>query len=180
VVLRSPKAQAYSAPEVTSLRDIREKYAEVFGAEAVLPVAETEIGKLGCLVESEVMVPEAARLVASKGAEIIVHPTLERVEQHSPQAAMKQAAAYANGLYIVSAAAASEDLPAGSGQWRWIGGTSMIVGPDGAIDASLGKQAEGLLVGTIDPNRLDTARKEQARETTPAGVLYRELYAGLA
>lgn len=107
LVLRSPKAQAFSAPETTALRDMIAEYEAAFGVGSVLPVAATELGRIGCLVESELFVPEAARLLRAKGAEIIVHPTVEdaRSEERAPTLALKQAVAFATGVYWLSAAA---------------------------------------------------------------------------
>lgn len=177
LVLRSPKAQAYSAPEVTALRDIYEEYRAVFGPDSVLPVAETEIGGIGCLVESELLVPEATRRLRRAGAEIVVHPSLERQPAEGPPyTAMRRAVAYANGVYVLSATTAREvrsDDPAGT---PWWGARSLVVGPDGRIDASVGARGEGVVVATIDPARLAEARERQARTTEPADVLYRGLY----
>ena len=177
LVLRAPKAQAYSAPEITSLRDIYEEYRGIFGPDSVLPVAQTEIGAIGCLVESELLVPEAARRLRRSGAEIIVHPSLERSpDVGPPYTAMRQAVAYANGVYVLSATTSREvraDDPLGS---QWWGASSLVVGPDGRIDASVGPRGEGVAVATIDPVRLAESRERQARTTEPADILYREIY----
>ena len=66
LVLRSPKAQAQSAPEVAYLRDIAADYRRVFGPDSIMPVADTPLGRLACLVEGELEVLEAARLLATK------------------------------------------------------------------------------------------------------------------
>lgn len=177
LVLRSPKAQAYSAPEVTSLRDIYDEYRAVFGPDSVLAVAHTEIGALGCLVESELLVPEATRRLRRSGAEIVVHPSLERSpEEGPPYTAMRQAVAYANGVYVLSATTSREVHPSDPIASPWWGASSMAVGPDGRIDAAIGPRAEGVVVATVDPVRLATAREQQARTTEPADVLYRGLY----
>lgn len=57
--------------------DIWDRYVEKFGtdpkrlAEAIFPVTETEIGKIGTLICAEGSFPEAARALALNGAEII-------------------------------------------------------------------------------------------------------------
>ena len=177
LVLRSPKAQAYSAPEVTALRDIYEEYRAIFGADAVLPVAQTEIGAIGCLVESELLVPEATRRLRRSGAEIVVHPSLERQpDEGPPYTAMRQAVAYANGVYVLSATTAREvrsDDPVGT---PWWGARSVVVGPEGRIDAAVGPRGAGGVAASIGRGRLAEARERQARTTEPADVLYRGLY----
>ena len=39
-----------------------------------LPVADTPVGRVGLLVGDEIWVPEAARVLAVRGAEVICHP----------------------------------------------------------------------------------------------------------
>ncbi|MCS6801891.1 MAG: nitrilase-related carbon-nitrogen hydrolase [Chloroflexota bacterium] len=175
LVLRSPKAQAFSAPETTALRDMIEEYEAAFGAGSVLPVATTELGTVGCLVEAEIAVPEAARLLRAKGADLIVHPTVEQASgpARPPMQALKQAVAFAAGVYLLSAAASRivgypDEAPT-------LGAYSMIVGPDGAIEASVGPR-DGIATAMIDPDRLAEARRRAERSTTPATALYREVY----
>ena len=175
LVLRSPKAQAFSAPETTALRDMIEEYEATFGPGSVLPVAKTELGTFGCLVESELYVPEAARLLRSKGAEIIVHPTVERGDgaERVPTLALKQAVAFANGVYWLSAAAARivgfPDEP------PTLGATSVIIGPDGAIEAQVGP-SDGVATALVDPDHLAHVRQRYKRSTEPAAALYRHVY----
>ncbi len=46
-----------------------------------LPVFDTALGRLGCLVGSEIWVPEAFRVLALRGAELVLHPcSWDRVE----------------------------------------------------------------------------------------------------
>jgi len=173
LVLRSPKAQAYSAPDVTSLRDIVPEYSRAFGPDAILPVVQTPIGKLGCLVEAEVEVLEAARLLASKGAEIIVHPSVERDEV--PWAAVKQATAYESHVYLLTATT-SRNIMASDPAGQWAAGASTIIGPDGRILASIGGRDEGSAAAAIELGAIEASRRQFGKSTNPAGVLYQGLY----
>ncbi len=173
LVLRSPKAQAYSAPDVTSLRDIVNEYTEIFGDDSIFPVVDTPIGKIGCLVEGEVEVMEAARFVASKGAEIIVHPSLE--SDDVPWSAIKQATAYQCHVFLLTGTVSRNIGVDGSGA-LWRGGASTIIGPDGAILASMGGQVEGIAIADIDLNTIEEARLKTRGATRPAGVLYKDMY----
>jgi predicted amidohydrolase len=173
LVLRSPKAQAYSAPDVTSLRDIPAQYQRAFGRDAILPVVQTPIGRIGCVVEAEAEVMETARLLVSKGAQIIVHPSAEHDDV--PWLALKQATAYECHVFLLTATTSRNVFtsdPAG----KWAGGASTIVGPDGRVLASLGAHDEGAASGDIDLAAIDAARSKYGTVTNPAGVLYRELY----
>ena len=82
------------------MRDFSKEYEEAIGPGSVLPVTDTELGKIACLVERDLM-PEAMRIVAAKGAEIVIQPTFEGAgsggKVHNrwlPYAAIKQCLAY--------------------------------------------------------------------------------------
>jgi predicted amidohydrolase len=174
LVLRSPKTQAKSAPEISYLRDVREDYKRAFGPDSILPVARTPIGTLGCYIESEAIVPEAARLLASRGAQIIVHPSLE--DDETPWQAMKQAIGYQCGVYVVSGTT-SRNVSPKEPNGGWCGGASTIVGPDGAVIASMGGHEEGHVTGMIDLAAATAAKAANVSRITPAWGLYKELYA---
>jgi predicted amidohydrolase len=175
LVLRSPKAQAFSAVGTTPLHAMVEEYESAFGPGSILPTVATELGVLGCILERDLYVPETARVLRSKGAEIIVHPTIEHdAAPHVSPLAMKQTVAFATGTYWLSSTAAG--LTGYLADGEWYGGTSSIVGPDGIVDAVLQGRAEGVLVGAIDPDRLRRTRAAQARSNDPVATLFRDLY----
>ncbi len=174
LVLRSPKSQAQSAPEVSYLRDIAADYRGIFGADSIMPVASTPIGRLACLVEAEAEVLEASRLLASKGAQVILHTSLE--SDDIPWLALKQAIGFQCHVYLVTGTTSrfvQADKPAAD----WSGGTATIVGPDGSVLASRGGRDEGSAAADIDLAKIDAARKQFGRNTTPAWNLYQNLYA---
>jgi predicted amidohydrolase len=179
LVLRNPKTQAPTSPGVTLLRDNLDEYRAVFGADAVLPVAATPIGTLGILVEGEYLVPETVRTLASKGAEVILHPTAHHAEPgRPPTPAIQQAHAYVNAVYWVSGCISREviQLESGPAQYQY-GGGAVACGPDGAILAQMGTRHEGYALAPIDLEHLRRVRPEQAGHTKPAAGLYRDLYA---
>lgn len=90
-------------------------YLDHYGLAHVLPVASTPIGMLGAIASEEVLYPEIARLLALRGAEVLLHGT---GEIGSPRATPKEicrlARAVENSAYLVSANAAalvSGDVP---------------------------------------------------------------------
>jgi predicted amidohydrolase len=175
LVLRSPKAQAFSAPETTALHDMFDEYESAIGPGSVLPVAKTELGIFGCLVEAEMYVPETVRVLRSKGAEIVVHPTGERGEiGRVDPAAFKQTAALANGVYWLSANRSR--VLQRDADFEYMGGNSAIIGPDGHVDAMAGGHGDGVIVGRIDPERIRESREKYARWVKPDAILYRDLY----
>jgi predicted amidohydrolase len=175
LVLRSPMAQAFSAPETTALRDMFEEYEAAFGARSVQPVARTELGTIGCLIQAEQFVPEAARVLRAKGAEIIVHPNIEFANPGRVDSlAVRQTLALTSGVYFLSAAT-SRVIGYGE-EAVFLGGRSAIIGPEGYVDAVGGPACDAVLVGTIDPERLRAVREKFARITEPAARLFRDLY----
>lgn len=84
--------------------DVWDKYLDIYGLEAVFPVAATPIGKLAAIASEEILYPEIARAHAIRGAEVFLHSTSEVA---SPNLTIKQIARRARALenlaYVVSA-----------------------------------------------------------------------------
>lgn len=84
--------------------DVWDQYLDIYGYDAVFPVADTEIGKIGSIASEEILYPEIARMHAMKGAEILLHPTSE---VGSPAMTVKDVAKRARAIesmaYVVSA-----------------------------------------------------------------------------
>ncbi|MBY9066954.1 nitrilase [Hyphomonas sp. WL0036] len=88
--------------------DVWDKYLDIYGADAVFPVVETEIGALATIASEEILYPEIARMHAFKGAEILLHPTSEVGSPSlTPKHIAKKARAIENIAYVVSANSAS-------------------------------------------------------------------------
>ncbi len=175
LVLRSPKSQAQSAPEVSYLRDFPDEYMKIFGPDSILPVVQTPIGKLGCYVEGEAEVLEVSRLLASKGAEVIAHTSMESDEV--PWQAIKQAIGYQCHVYLLTGATSRFIMPKNP-TGEWAGGSATIVGPDGKVLAQKGGRDEGAAVATIDLGAIAASIKKHGRNTVPAWNLYTKLYKG--
>lgn len=101
VVLRYRRMISLYTP---SPYDVWDQYLDVYGEDAVFPVARTEIGALGTIASEEILYPEVARMVAFKGAEVLLHPTSEVGSPSlTPKAIGKKARAVENIAYVVSA-----------------------------------------------------------------------------
>jgi len=172
LVLRSPKAQAQSAPSVAYLRDIKDEYQRIFGADSIMPVVQTPVGKLACFVEGEAEVLEASRLLASKGAQIILHTSMEDPE--IPWQALKQSIGFQCHVYLLTGA--TSRMIYADGKEDWGSGASTIVGPDGRVLAAKGGREEGFAVAEIELAAIDAAKEKFGRNTVPAWDLYRDLY----
>lgn len=175
LVVRQPKVQARSSATITVLKTFREEYVAALGEAALHAVAETPIGRLGCIVESEQFYPEVLRGLARNGAEVVVHPNLEP-SATIPYLALKQARAFENGLYLVSATPAFERWNDEAGLRIWHGrGGSAIVSPDGAVLAHC-PAGETFATAPIDLGALDALRADPRRETTPDWAIYAPIY----
>jgi predicted amidohydrolase len=59
---------------------------------------------------------------------------------------------------------------------EWSGGAATIVAPDGTVLAARAGRDEGSASADIDLTKIDAARKQFGRNTTPAWALYKDLY----
>jgi N-carbamoylputrescine amidase len=128
---------------------------------------QTEQGKIGVCVCWDQWYPEAARLTALRGAEIIFYPTAigwhpkEKNEfghaQHSSWETIQRSHAIANGCYIAAANRVGHEAPAGGdGIEFW--GQSFMCGPDGEIIAKGSVDGEEIVFGDVDWNAVDRHR----------------------
>ena len=84
--------------------DVLERFLEIYGADALYPVAETEIGRLACVASEEILYPEISTELARRGAEVICHSSSEQGSlQLTPKNIAKRARAFENQAYVVSA-----------------------------------------------------------------------------
>ncbi len=101
LVLRYRRLNSMFAP---TPHDVWDRYLEVYGAEAVFPVARTALGNFGAVASEEILFPEVARCVALRGAEVLLHSTSEPHGQgDTPKDVAKRARAIENLAYVVSA-----------------------------------------------------------------------------
>lgn len=101
VVLRYRRLISMYAP---SPYDVWGKYLEHYSEDDVFPVIDTPLGRLAALASEEILYPEVTRILAAKGAEVLMHPTSEAAStQMSPKNVAKLARAQENGIYVISA-----------------------------------------------------------------------------
>jgi len=130
---------------------------------------DTSVGRLGVLVCWDQWYPEAARLMALAGAELLLYPTaigwdpadddLEKTRQKDAWTLIQRSHAVANGVPVVVANRVDHE-PDHSGVGRGIDfwGGSFIAGPQGELLAHGGVNAERLLV-TLDMDRGENVRR---------------------
>ena len=123
-----------------------------YTAAAELPVFDTPHGRVGLLVCSEVYVPELARALALKGAEILFMPAgLEKKGQWDTWRVLTRARAIENLAFT----ATCQNL---TGAERGHAGLAMICSPEEVLAES---PAEGILVADLDLERLRWLRAMQ-------------------
>ncbi|MDB6147836.1 MAG: Nitrilase/cyanide hydratase and apolipoprotein N-acyltransferase [Spartobacteria bacterium] len=128
---------------------------------------KTQAGNLGVCVCWDQWYPEAARLTALRGAEIIFYPTAigwhpkEKNEfgeaQHSSWELIQRSHAIANGCYVAAANRVGHEKPAG-GEGIEFWGQSFICGPDGQIIAKGSVDQEEIVMAEIDWDRVNEHR----------------------
>jgi N-carbamoylputrescine amidase len=130
------------------------------------PVFPTRFGKLGVLICWDQWYPEAARLAALRGAEILLYPTAigwhpaEKAEhgaaQHSSWETIQRSHAVANGCYVVSVNRSGHEGDSDGGIEFW--GQSFVADPNGTIIARAAVDREEVLLADVDLGSLDQTR----------------------
>lgn len=84
--------------------DVLDSYLDVYGPDALFPVAQTSIGALAAVASEEILYPELSRVFGLRGAEVFIHPTSEiSAPELTPKAIARRARAIENIAYVVSA-----------------------------------------------------------------------------
>ena len=135
---------------------------------------DTRFGKLGTLVCWDQWYPEGARLTALRGASILFYPTAigwhpaEKAEfggaQHDAWRTIQRSHAIANGVYVAAVNRVGFETgdirgnaAAGPGLEFW--GGSFLCDPFGRILAEASHDQEEILIGEVDPARMEDTRR---------------------
>ena len=126
----------------------------------------TRHGKIGVLICWDQWYPEAARLTALQGAQILFYPTAigwhpgEKKKygqnQHDAWEIIQRSHAVANGCYVAVPNRVGHEKLAGQGIEFW--GQSFVAGTSGEILARAGAQKEEVLIVPVDLARVDVTR----------------------
>lgn len=124
---------------------------------------ETSLGKLGVLVCWDQWYPEAARLMALQGAELLIYPTAigydphdtkeEQERQRMAWQTVQRGHAVANGLPVVTVNRVGEE----DGVPFW--GTSFVAGPQGELLYEASTTEEECVIVEVDMRRSEQVRR---------------------
>ncbi len=129
----------------------------------------TQKGKIGTLICWDQWYPEAARLTALQGAEVLFYPTaigwhpLEKdeygVNQHGAWMNVMKGHAVANGVYVAAAnrIGLEQYIEGTAGIQFW--GSSFIAGPQGEILAQASHDKEEILIAEVDLDLQENVRQ---------------------
>lgn len=131
---------------------------------------KTSLGKLGVLVCWDQWYPEAARLMAMRGAEMLIYPTAigwnpddtddEKKRQQDAWVTIQRSHAVANGIPVVSVNRCGfEEDPSGATSGIDFWGTSFVAGPQGEILFMATDNAPCEQVVEADPDRSENVRQ---------------------
>ena len=133
---------------------------------------QTSVGRLGVLVCWDQWYPEAARLMALRGAEVLIYPTAigwessdektEQTRQSDAWQLVQRGHAVANGLPVITVnRVGHEEDPSGQTNGIQFWGRSFVAGPQGELLLELGQSEE---IAIVD---VDLVRSERVRRWWP-------------
>jgi N-carbamoylputrescine amidase len=130
------------------------------------------VGKLGVLVCWDQWFPEAARLMAMAGADLLIYPTAigwhplddeaEQQRQRDAWITIQRSHAVANGLPVISVNRIGHEADPGGGPGALFWGSSFVAGPQGEFLWQADTETETF--ATVD---VDLARGEAVRRIWP-------------
>jgi N-carbamoylputrescine amidase len=130
---------------------------------------QTKFGKIGVLICWDQWYPEAARLTAMQGAEILFYPTaigwhpaekkIYGERQHAAWETIQRSHAIANGCYVAAVnRIGHEKIPGVAGDGLEFWGQSFVAGTSGEIIAKASAAEEEVLIVPVDLANVDTTR----------------------
>ncbi len=131
---------------------------------------KTSVGTLGVLVCWDQWYPEAARLMALAGAQLLLYPTAigwtdaddtaEQQRQREAWITIQRGHAVANGLpVLVCNRTGHEPDPSGASTGIRFWGSSFVCGPQGEMLAQAGTEKAEVLMCEVDMARSETVRR---------------------
>jgi N-carbamoylputrescine amidase len=128
---------------------------------------DTRFARVAPLVCWDQWYPEAARLAALSGAQVLFYPTAigwhpaeksrDGTAEHDAWRTIQRAHAIANGLYVAAVNRVGHEGPPQTGLEFW--GGSFVADPFGQVLAEASHDAEETLIVECDPRRIEQVRR---------------------
>ena len=128
---------------------------------------QTSVGRLGVMVCWDQWYPEAARLMALQGAELLIYPTAigyepsdtpeEQQRQRMAWQTVQRGHAVANGLPVIAVNRVGFEPSGDSGILFW--GTSFVAGPQGELIYEASTDEEESIIVELDLDHSEQVRR---------------------
>jgi N-carbamoylputrescine amidase len=129
---------------------------------------DTPAGRIGTLICWDQWYPEAARLTALQGADILFYPTaigwhphekdIHGVSQRDAWRTIQRAHAIANGVYVAAVNRIGHEKPTEDAAGIEFWGGTFLCDPFGVVVAEAGADKEQVLIAEVDPARIEDVR----------------------
>lgn len=130
---------------------------------------DTQAGKIGTLICWDQWFPEGARLTAMRGASVLFYPTaigwhphekdIHGAAQREAWQTIQRSHSIANGIYVAAVNRVGHEKPADGGAGIEFWGSSFLSDPFGVVIAEASTNNEEVLVGEVDPARIEEVRR---------------------
>ena len=130
---------------------------------------DTAVGRVGTLICWDQWYPEGARLTALRGASALFYPTAigwhphEKAEhgpaQRDAWKTIQRSHSIANGVYVASVNRVGHEKPSDGGAGIEFWGSSFLCDPFGIVIAEASTDREEVLIGQVDPSRIEEVRR---------------------
>ncbi len=130
---------------------------------------DTQVGRLGVLVCWDQWYPEAARLMALAGADMLIYPTAigwdpedsadEQQRQREAWITVQRGHAIANGLPVLSCNRTGHEVDPAGGPGAQFWGSSFVCGAQGEFIARAGTDEDTILHAAVDLGRSEQVRR---------------------